>query len=71
MNRGAGKVTIHSVTKSQTLLKRLNTLGAWGYLRSFLVILRDFLIAQLVKNLLAMQETPLRFLDWEDLLEKG
>ena len=29
------------------------------------------LIAQLVKNLPAMQETPLRFLGREDPLEKG
>ena len=29
------------------------------------------LIAQLVKNPPAMQETPVQFLDWEDLLEKG
>ena len=29
------------------------------------------LIAQLVKNLPAMQETPVRFLSWEALLEKG
>jgi len=29
------------------------------------------LIAQLVKNASAMQETPVRFLGWEDLLEKG
>ena len=29
------------------------------------------LIAQLVKNLPAMQETPVGFLDWDDLLEKG
>ena len=28
-----------------------------------------FLIAQLVKNLPAMQETPVRFLVWEDPLE--
>ena len=27
--------------------------------------------AQLVKNPLAMQETPVRFLAWEHLLEKG
>ena len=37
---------------------------------------RDFhfqasLIAQLVKNLPAMQETPIRFLSQEDLLKKG
>ena len=29
------------------------------------------LIAQLVKNLPAVQETPVRFLGWEYLLEKG
>ena len=29
------------------------------------------LVAQLVKNLPAMQETLFRFLDWEDPLEKG
>ena len=29
------------------------------------------LIAQLVKNLPVVQETPVRFLGWEDLLEKG
>ena len=28
-------------------------------------------IAQLVKNLPAMQETPVRFLGWEDTLQKG
>ena len=29
------------------------------------------LVAQLVKNLPAMQETWVQSLDWEDLLEKG
>ena len=29
------------------------------------------LIAQLVKNLPAMQETPVQFLVWKDTLEKG
>ena len=29
------------------------------------------LIAQLVQNLPAIQETPVRFLNWEDLLVKG
>ena len=32
---------------------------------------RGFLIAQLVKNPSAMQETPVQFLGQEDLLEKG
>ena len=30
-----------------------------------------YLVAQLVKNLPAMQETPVRFLGQKDLLEKG
>ena len=30
-----------------------------------------YLVAQLVKNPPAMQETPVRFLGWEDPLEKG
>ena len=34
-------------------------------------IMRASLIAQLVKNLPAIQETPVRFLGWEDLMEKG
>ena len=29
------------------------------------------LVAQLVKNPPAIQETPVQFLGWEDLLEKG
>ena len=33
--------------------------------------LRAALIAQVVKNLPAMQETPVSFLGLEDLLEKG
>ena len=32
---------------------------------------RDSLLAQLVKNLPAVQETPVRSLGWEDPLEKG
>ena len=32
---------------------------------------RAFLVAQLVKNLPAMLETLVRFLCWEDPLEKG
>ena len=32
---------------------------------------KAFLVAQLVKNPPAMQETPVRFLDREDPLEKG
>ena len=35
------------------------------------VLPKASLVDQLVKNLLAMQETQVRFLGWEDLLEKG
>ena len=34
-------------------------------------IIWDSLVAQLVKNPPAMQETLVQFLGWEDLLEKG
>ena len=33
--------------------------------------LRSSLVAQTVKNLLAMQGTQVQYLGWEDLLEKG
>ena len=39
-------------------------------LEESLIILAS-LAAQVVKNLTAMQETPVRFLGWEDPLEKG
>ena len=35
-----------------------------------LEFLRASLVAQMVKNLPAMQETPVQFLGWEDPLEK-
>ena len=34
-------------------------------------IIRASLVAQLVKNLPAMQKTLVRFLGWEDTLEEG
>ena len=37
----------------------------------FIMRLRASLIAQLVKNLPEMQETPAQFLCWEDTLAKG
>ena len=35
------------------------------------MLLGAFLVAQLVKNPPATQETSVQFLGWEDLLEKG
>ena len=37
----------------------------------WLLVFRLSLVAQLVKNLLAMRETQVRSLGWEDPLEKG
>ena len=37
----------------------------------FMAQLRPNLVAQSVKSLPAVQETQVRFLGWEDLLEKG
>ena len=36
-----------------------------------LIVSEDFLVSQLVKNPLAVQETPVRSLGLEDPLEKG
>ena len=40
-------------------------------LDNIIVICQDFPVAQLVKNLPAMQETQVQSLDWGDPLEKG
>ena len=41
------------------------------YYHHYYIIWTNQTIAQLVKNPPAMQETPVQFLSWEDLLEKG
>ena len=56
-NKEAGHAAVHGVAKSWTQL------NDWTELNS--------LVAQLVKNLPALQETPIWFLDQEDSLEKG
>ena len=55
-------INVDSILKSRgtTLLTKVHIVQAMASL-----------IAQLVKNLLAMQETLVRFLGWEDPLEKG
>ena len=59
MDRGAWWATVHGVAKSQTQLSNFH-----------FHFQRASLIAQLVKNPSAMQETLIRFLGWEDPLEK-
>ena len=43
----------------------------WPCLGSSYLPTRGSLVAQLERNLPVMQETPVRFLGWEDTLEKG
>ena len=59
------KCKVHDILTSHILcffVKRINT-TYYMYWAS--------LVAQLAKNLTAMQETPVRALGWEDHLEKG
>ena len=42
-----------------------------GRIKGWFLCVRASLVAQLVKNLPAMQETWVRSLGWEDPLEKG
>ena len=62
MDREAWHAAAHGITESQTQLSdwtKLNTIQ-WASL-----------VAQMVKNLPAMQETQVQSLGWEDSLEKG
>ena len=83
MDRGAWRATAHRVTKSRTRLKLLSAHArthTHTHTRIFVctnIIIRvttglwTFLVAQMVKNLPAMQETQVWSLGWEDPLEKG
>ena len=65
MDRGAWWAMVHRFTKSWIRLSDLHfTLSSDN-------VFKASLIAQLVKNPPAMQETPVRFLGQEDPLEKG
>ena len=64
--------------KWKVLLKRKRIYSVRHHAKRFPVHLKGsrvssgvFLLAQLVKNPSAMQETPILFLGWEDPLEKG
>ena len=62
VDREAWSAAVHGVAESWTQLSDWTELNWRFYMVS--------LIAQLVKNLPAMQEAPVRFLDWEDPLER-
>ena len=49
----------------------LPNIGWEGWFGALCILRRASLVAQLEKNLPAMQETPVRFLDQEDPLENG
>ena len=59
MDKEAWRAAIHRVAKSRTQLSNWSDM-IWSDL-----------LAQLVKNLLAVQETPVWLVGQEDLLEKG
>ena len=52
-------------------LKTCHNLYEYEYVTTSYEYVWASLIAQLVKNLPAMEETPVQFLGWEDPLEKG
>ena len=62
MDRGAWQVTVHGVTKRWTRLSNKQTSHMYGLFIN--------MVAQTIKNLPAMQETQVRFLDGEDSLGK-
>ena len=76
MDREAWHAAAHGVAKSQTQLSdwtelsyRASEITAKFWIATLLQ--RASLLAQLVKNPPTMRETPVQFLDREDLLEKG
>ena len=71
MDRDDWQATVHGVAKSQTLLKQVSTLHIYMCVCVCIDIDGASLVAQLVKNPPALQETPVRFLGWGDPLEKG
>ena len=74
MGRGTWRATVHRTAKNETRLKQLSMHAPTCDLpvpESSLQYSWASLVAQLVKNLCAMQETLVQFLGWEDSLEKG
>ena len=65
----SGRMMVHLIH----CLLGFSGLGFFTAWRAYSQILSEqmaFLIAQLIKNLPAMQEIPVQFLDWEGPLEK-
>ena len=69
MDREAWRAAIHWVAKSRTRLSDCTELGQYSIFSP--KENKASLVAQLVKNPPAMQETRIQSLGWEDPLEKG
>ena len=77
MDRGAWGARVHGVTKNQTrqntptqqIKTRFFQFSSF-YFCSTMLLSQDFPVAQMVKNLSAMQQTQVRSMGWEDPLEK-
>ena len=62
---GAWWAAVYGVAQSQTRLTRFSSSSSSS------IYMMASLVAQVVKNLSAMQETLVQFLGWEDPLQKG
>ena len=71
MDREAWRAVIHQVAKSQTQLSDWTELMLLNANTKANLEPGASLVAQLVKNLPAIEETQVQFLGQEDLLEKG
>ena len=77
MDRGAWGARVHGVTKNQTrqstptqqIKTRFFQFSSF-YFCNTMLLSQDFPVAQMVKNLSAMQQTQVRSMGWEDPLEK-
>ena len=72
-DRGVWQARVHGITKSQTRLSDFHFhchVHAYKVLSGLLTRIGASLVAQRIKHLPAMQETQVRFLGWEDPLEK-